>query len=138
MAISYDVCVYIAYDHLAISFGYKLGHNLSETLRISYDNRKVIVYVFTLLTITLRFLSATNLDTIFQRPCGYRMTTARLSCSHCVIFTTSLFNHTITLLLQSRKESVRLLCNCRIIMCMDLNGHPCSSLDAHLNCVSKQ
>ena len=42
-AISYDVCVYIAYDHLAISFGYKLGHNLSETLRISYDNRKVIV-----------------------------------------------------------------------------------------------
>ena len=28
MAISYDVCVYIAYDHLAISFGYKLGHNI--------------------------------------------------------------------------------------------------------------
>ena len=38
-AISYDVCVYIAYDHLTISFGDKLGQNL----RISYDNRKVIV-----------------------------------------------------------------------------------------------
>ena len=22
-------------------------------------------------------------------------------------------------------------------MCMDLNGHPCSCLDTHLNCVSK-
>ena len=42
-AISYGVCVYIAYDHLAISFGDKLGQNLTETLRISYDNRKVIV-----------------------------------------------------------------------------------------------
>ena len=43
VAISYDVCVYITYDHLMISFGDKLGQNLSETLRISYDNRKVIV-----------------------------------------------------------------------------------------------
>ena len=30
-------------DHLTISFGDKLGQNLTETLRISYDNRKVIV-----------------------------------------------------------------------------------------------
>ena len=29
------------------------------------------------------------------------------------------------------------LCNCRVIMCMDLNGHPCSFLDAHLNRDSK-
>ena len=42
-AISYDVCGYIAYDHLAIFTGDKLGQNLTETLRISYDNRKVIV-----------------------------------------------------------------------------------------------
>ena len=40
---SYDVCVYIAYDHLTISFGDKLGQNLTETLRISCDNRMVIV-----------------------------------------------------------------------------------------------
>ena len=42
-AISYDVCVYIANDQLTISFGDKLGLNLTETLQISYDNRKVIV-----------------------------------------------------------------------------------------------
>ena len=42
-AISYDVCVYIAYSYLAIYFGDKLGQNLTETLRASYDNRKVIV-----------------------------------------------------------------------------------------------
>ena len=40
---SYDVCVYIAYDHHTISFGDKLGQNLTETLPILYDNRKVIV-----------------------------------------------------------------------------------------------
>ena len=27
--------------------------------------------------------------------------------------------------------------HCRVSMCMDLNGHPCSFLDAHLNRVSK-
>ena len=37
------ICVYIAYDHLTIFSGGKLGQNLTETLRISYDNRKVIV-----------------------------------------------------------------------------------------------
>ena len=37
----------------------------------------------------------------------------------------------------SRKESVRWLCNCHVIMCMDLNGHPCLFFDTHLNCVSK-
>ena len=42
-AISYDVCVYIAYNHLTIFFGVKLGQKLTETLRISYDTRKVIV-----------------------------------------------------------------------------------------------
>ena len=36
-------CVYIAFDHLAISFGDILGQNLTETLRISYNNHKVIV-----------------------------------------------------------------------------------------------
>ena len=30
----------------------------------------------------------------------------------------------------SRKESVRWLCNCHVIMCMDLKGHPCSFLDS--------
>ena len=48
-----------------------------------------MTYVFTLLMITLRFLSATNLNKIIQRPCDYRTTIARLSCSHRVIFTTS-------------------------------------------------
>ena len=42
-AISYYVCVYIAYDHLTISFVDKLEQNFIETLWISYDNRKVIV-----------------------------------------------------------------------------------------------
>ena len=37
------MCVNIAYEHLASSFGDKLGQNLTETLRISYDSRKVIV-----------------------------------------------------------------------------------------------
>ena len=37
------MCLYIAYDHLTISFGDKLGQNLTETLQISYTNRKVIV-----------------------------------------------------------------------------------------------
>ena len=35
--------VYIAYDHLTISFSDKLEQNFTETLRISYDIRKVIV-----------------------------------------------------------------------------------------------
>ena len=50
MAISYVLCVYIAYDHLTFAFGGKLGQNLTETLRIQYDNRKIIVpssYIFT-------------------------------------------------------------------------------------------
>ena len=34
---------YIAYDHLTISFGGKLGQNLTETLRVLYYNRKDIV-----------------------------------------------------------------------------------------------
>ena len=42
-SISHNVCVYIAYNHLAISFGDKLGQKLRETLLISYDNRKVIM-----------------------------------------------------------------------------------------------
>ena len=42
-ALSYDVCVYIAYDHLTISFSDKLGQKLTETLRISYDNHKFII-----------------------------------------------------------------------------------------------
>ena len=45
----------------------------------------------TLLTITLRFLSATNLNKTLQRPCRYRTITARLSYNHRVIFTTSLY-----------------------------------------------
>ena len=65
------MCVYIAYDHLTISFGDKLGQ-------------------------------------ILQRPCRYRMTTARLSCNHRVIFTTSYKSHDArTMTLRSRKESVR-------------------------------
>ena len=45
----------------------------------------------TLLTVTLRFLSAPNWDETLQRPCGYRTTAARLSYNHRVIFTTSLY-----------------------------------------------
>ena len=36
-------CLRSPYDHLTISFGDKLGLNLTETLRISYDNRKIII-----------------------------------------------------------------------------------------------
>ena len=42
-AISYDVYVYISYNHLTIFFGDKLGQILTETLWILYDNPKVIV-----------------------------------------------------------------------------------------------
>ena len=52
---------------------------------------KATTYVVTLLTITLRFLSGTNKNKTFQRPCGYRTTTARLAYNHRVIFTSSLY-----------------------------------------------
>ena len=69
--------------HLTISFGDKLGQNLTETLRISYDNRKVIV-------------------------------------NHSVIFTTSLYkSHDARTMTLSQG-----VCNCRVLMCMDLNGYP--------------
>ena len=35
-AISYDVCVYIAYDHFTISFGAKVEQNFTETLRDTF------------------------------------------------------------------------------------------------------
>ena len=50
---SYDVCGYIAYDHLTISFDDKLEQNFTETLRISYDNRKVIVQSSCIFTTSL-------------------------------------------------------------------------------------
>ena len=39
----FGIVGYIAYDHLTISFGDKLEQKFTETLRISYNNRKVIV-----------------------------------------------------------------------------------------------
>ena len=33
MALNYDVCVYILYDHLAISFGDRPGQSLQRTCR---------------------------------------------------------------------------------------------------------
>ena len=93
---------YIAYDHLAISLGDKLGKTL-------------------------------------QRPCGHRRTNARLSCSHCVIFTTSLYKshnaHTMTLRKSQGVGTLTVQLSCKYVH--GLNGHPCSFLDAHLNCASK-
>ena len=78
-------------------FGNKLGQNLTETLRISYDNRKVIVH------------------------------------NHRVIFTTSLYKSYDALTMTLRKSlgvGTLTVHDCRVIMCMDLNGHPCSFLDS--------
>ena len=93
-AISYDVCVYIANDHLTMSVGGKLGQkpyrDLADIVRQPQGYRTIIV------------LSS-------WPPYINRMTPVRWPCG-------------------SRKESVRWLCNFRVIMCMDLNGYPCSFL----------
>ena len=77
---------------------------LSTIFRTIYRHRRRLyatTYVFTLLAITLQFISATNWDKPLQTPCGYPTTTARLSCSHRVIFRTFSYElhdvHTITL-----------------------------------------
>ena len=43
----------------------------------------------------------------------------------------------LTMTLRKSQGVGTLTVHCRVSMCMDLNGHPCSFLDAHLNRVSK-
>ena len=93
---------------------------------------KATTYVFSLLTITLRFLRRQtrtkpyrDLADIVRQPQGYR-TIIVLSLRPPYINRTMPAGWPCG----SRKESVRWLCNCRVIMCMDLNGHPCSFLDS--------
>ena len=104
MAISYDVCVYIAYDHLVISFGNKLGQNLTE-------------------------------------PCEHRTTTARLSCSHCIIFTTSLYKshdaRTMTLRKSQGVSTLAAQLSCKYVHGFLAIQYPSSFLDAHLNHASR-
>ena len=65
----YDVCVYIAYYHLTIYFGGKLGQNLIETLRTPYDNRKVIVQSSSSLSLRPPYINRTM---HVRGPCGNR------------------------------------------------------------------
>ena len=107
---------------------------LRFSLRFFRHRRRLLAttYVFTLLTITLRFLGRQtrtkpyrDLADIVRQPQGYR-TIIVLSSRPPYI------NRTMPVRWPcgSRKESVRWLCNCRVIMCMDLSGHPCSFLDS--------
>ena len=88
------MCVYIAYDNLTISFGDKLGQHLTETLRISYGNRKVIIQL------------------------------------SCYLFK----SHDVRTMTLRKSQGVGTL---TVQLPFNFNGHPCSFLDTHLNCVSK-
>ena len=84
MAISYDVFVYIACDHLAISFVDKLGQNLTETMRISDDNRKVIVHAVIILSSRPPYINHTMCDArtmALWKSQGVGTLTVQLSCT---------------------------------------------------------
>ena len=71
------MCVYIAYNNLAISFGDKLGQHLTETLRISYDNPKVIVHFTTSL-----YKSHDARTMALRKSQGVGVLTVQLSCNY--------------------------------------------------------
>ena len=72
---SYDLFVYdFSLRFFGIVGGYKLRRMWLHCLRSPYD-----------------FFRRQTRTKPLQRPCGHRTTTARLSCSHRVIFTTSLY-----------------------------------------------
>ena len=112
--LSYDLIVYdFLNDFFGIVGGYKLRRMRLHCLRWPYDYFRP----------QTRTKPYSDLADIVRRTQGYR-----------TIFVLSsrppYINRTMNIRWPcgSRKESVRWLCNCRVIMCMDLNGYPCSFL----------
>ena len=111
---SYDLFVYdFPYDFFGIVGGYKLRRLRLHCLRSPYD-------FFRRQTRTKPYR---DLADIVRRPQGYR---AVIVLSSRPPYT----NRTMPVRLPcgSRKESVLWLRICRVSMCMDFNGHPCSFL----------
>ena len=121
------------------------SHDLRICLRFSlryFRHRMGLLattYVFTLLTITLRFLRRQTRTKTLQRPCGYRTTTARLSYNHRVIFKTSLYKsydaRTMTLRKSQGVGTLTVPLSCNYV-----HGFKRPSIfifGFHLNCVSK-
>ena len=109
------ICLRCSLRYFGIVGGYKLRRMCLHCLRSPYD-------FFRLQTRTKPYR---DLADIVWQPQGYRT----------IIVLSSrppYKNRTIPVWWPcgSHKESVRWLCNCRVIMCMDLNGHPCSFLDS--------
>ena len=109
------ICLWIFLRFFGIVGGYKLRPMCLHCLRSPYD-------FFRRQTRTKPYR---DLADIVRQPQGY-----------CTIIVLSsrppYINRTMPIRwpCRSRKESVRWLCNCCVIMCMDLNAHPCSFLDS--------
>ena len=111
---SYDLFVYdFLYDFFGIEGGYKLRRMCLHWLRSPYD-------FFLRQTRTKPYR---DLVDIVQQPQGYRAIIVLSSRPPYI-------NRSLPVRwpCRSRKESVGWLSNCRVIMCMDLNGYPCSFL----------
>ena len=111
---SYDLFVYhFLYDFFGIVGGYKLRHMFSHCLPSPYD-------FFRRQTRTKLYR---DLADIVRQPQGYRtniVLSSRPPYINCMM--------PVRWPCGSRKESIRWLCNCRVIMCIGLNGYPCSFL----------
>ena len=115
--LSYDSFVYdFPYNFFGIVGGYKLRRMCLHCLRSPY-------YFFRRQTRTKPYR---DLADVVRQPQGYRTIIVLSSRPPCI-------NRTMPVRwpCRSRKESVRWLCICRVIICMVLNGHPCSVLDAN-------
>ena len=111
---SYDFFVYdFLYDFFGVVGGCKLRRMCLHFLRSPYD-------FFRRLTRTKPYR---DLADIVRQPQGYRTIIVLPSRPPYI-------NRTMSLRWPcgSRNESVRPLCNCRVIICMYLNGYPCSFL----------
>ena len=118
----YDLFVYdFLYDFFGIVGVYKLRRMCLHCLRSLYD-------FFRLQSRTKPYR---DLGDIIRRPQGYR-TIIILSSRPPYI------NRTMPVRWPwgNLKVSVRPLCNCRVIMCIDLNGYPCSFLHSIWTVVS--
>ena len=111
---SYDLSFYdFLHDFFGVEGGYKLRRMCLHCLRSPYD-------FFRRLTRTKPYR---DLADIVRQPQGYRRILV-LSSRPPIITRTMPVRRPCG----SRKEAVRWLCNCNVIMCMDLNGHQCSFL----------
>ena len=111
---SYDLFVYdFLYDFFSIVGGYKLRRMCLHFLRSPYD-----FFRWQTRTKTYR-----DLEDIVQQPQGYRTIIVLSSRPPYINRTMPVWSSC-----GSRKESICWLCNCRVIISMDLNGYPCSFL----------